>query len=106
MTLLFMCFLRAPTLLPALCCLAQLAVRRLLAELDAPVHRIVDVGEDATRECTRRTRLTHRQPALPEGGNGALDVLSLETPMIQAGETRVLRLRHLEERVPADLEVR
>ena len=76
------------------------------AQLDTSVDRIVDVGEDTTRERTRRTGFADHQSALPERGDCALDVLCLEAPMVQSNQAWVLRLLHLEKRVSADLDVR
>jgi hypothetical protein len=41
-------------------------MRRLLSQLDTPVNRIVDVGEDTTRERIWRSGFADRQSALPE----------------------------------------
>src|SRR5512134_979598 len=98
---------RSPsTLFPHFRRLAELAVRRLLAQLDATVNRVVEVRENATGKRARGAGVTYREATLAERRHRTLDFLRLEAPVIQPkGRLLVRLLLHLEERISADLKV-
>src|SRR2546425_10054086 len=74
-------------LFPALRCLAQLPIRRLLAQLDAAGVRVGDVRQDAACECAGRRRIADHQAMLPERRDGALDVLHFQSEVIESDWT-------------------
>src|SRR5438093_821078 len=93
------------SLFPALGCLAQLSLRRLLAQLDAAGVRVGDVRKDTARECARRPRIADHQSTLPERSDGVLDVRHFQSEVIESGRTLGIRLLQLDEGVPAHLDV-
>src|SRR5438552_18198043 len=75
-------------LLPALRCLAQLPIRRLLAQPDAAGVRAGDPCQHAAGECARRPPIADHHPTLPERRDRAVDVHHYQALLIDSGRTR------------------